>query len=288
LESRGVRHPVVAGYFYPEDPNELISLIEKSFLHPLGPGKLPIVSNKRVRSSIGYVAPHAGYIYSGPIAAHVYYKIAEEGNPDTFIIIGTNHTGLGSLVSVYPRGRWYTPLGYANIDEELSRSIIENSSIAEADTYAHIEEHSIEVQIPFLQYLYGENINIVPIVMGLHSPDAAKDLAKSIYESVKALGRDIVIIASSDFNHYEPHEITVEKDMLAIDKIAKLDTEGFYRVIIDRNISVCGPGAIMTLMEYAKLVSDNHHVELLKHATSGDVSGHKNAVVGYAAIRFLY
>lgn len=288
MEFKGVRHPVVAGYFYPEDPKELISLIEKSFMHPLGPGKLPVVSNKRVKNSIGFVAPHAGYIYSGPIAAHVYYEIAKEGNPDTFIIIGTNHTGLGSLVSIYPGGKWYTPLGYVNIDEELARNIINNSSIAEADTYAHIEEHSIEVQLPFLQYLYGENINIVPIVMGLHSPDAAYDLAKSIHESVEALERDVIIIASSDFNHYEPHEITIEKDMLAIKKIIELDTEGFYRVIIDKNISVCGPGAIMTLIEYTKMVSSTGKVKLLKHATSGDVSGHKNAVVGYAAIQFLY
>ncbi len=288
MEFKGVRHPVVAGYFYPEDPKELISLIEKSFMHPLGPGKLPVVSNKRVKNSIGFVAPHAGYIYSGPIAAHVYYEIAKEGNPDTFIIIGTNHTGLGSLVSIYPSGKWYTPLGYVNIDEELARNIIDNSSIAEADTYAHIEEHSIEVQLPFLQYLYGENINIVPIVMGLHSPDAAYDLAKSIHESVEALERDVIIIASSDFNHYEPHEITIEKDMLAIKKIIELDTEGFYRVIIDKNISVCGPGAIMTLIEYTKMVSSTGKVKLLKHATSGDVSGHKNAVVGYAAIQFLY
>lgn len=282
-----IRHPVVAGYFYPADPDELVKIIEESFRHPLGPGKIPKTAETRTPSSIGFISPHAGYMYSGPIATHVFYKLAEEGKPDTVIILGTNHTGLGSLVSVYPAGKWITPLGELEVDHELARSIVNNSSLAELDTYAHIEEHSIEVQLPFLQYIYGNDVKIVPIVIGLHTPDVARDLSHSIFDAVSSLHRDVVIIASSDFNHYDPYEITLKKDHKAIERILTLDTDGFYKIILEEHITVCGPGAIMTLIEYTKTTAGvKSRAELLKHATSGDISGDKATVVGYAAIRF--
>jgi AmmeMemoRadiSam system protein B len=174
-----VRYPIVAGSFYPSDPDSLRAAIEESFKHPLGPGSLPSVSEKRDKSIIGYVSPHAGYIYSGPVAAHVYYDLARAGKPETIIIIGTNHTGLGSLVSVYPKGRWATPLGELEVDEELARTIVNNSSYAELDVYAHEEEHSVEVQLPFIQYIYGDSVRITPIVLALHNPQVADDLARS-------------------------------------------------------------------------------------------------------------
>ncbi len=281
------RHPVVAGYFYPGDPEELRGIIEQSFKHPVGPGKLPTVSNTRDRNVYGYVSPHAGYIYSGPVAAHVYYDLAMRGKPETIVILGTNHTGIGALVSVYPAGRWITPLGELEVDSSLSRAIVSNSRFAELDTMAHVEEHSIEVQLPFIQYLYGDRVKIVPIVIGLHTPEVARDLSQSIYNAVISSSRDIVLIASSDFNHYDPYEVTIRKDELAIQRILELDTEGFYKAIVDENITVCGPGAIMTVMEYTKLqAGEKAGVELMKHATSGDTSGPKDSVVGYAAIKF--
>ncbi len=281
------RYPVVAGYFYPNEPDELRKTIEESFLHPIGPGKLPEISSSRVKKSLGFVSPHAGYIYSGPVAAHVYYKLAEEGVPETIIILGTNHTGLGSLISVYPGGKWYTPLGALKVDDELARNIVNNSKFADLDVVAHMEEHSIEVQLPFIQYIFDDKVKIVPIVVGLHTPEIAEDLARSIIDATISMNRDVVLIASSDFNHYDPYEITINKDKKAIDRILNLDTDGFYKVIVEENITVCGPGAIMTLMEYTKQIGkEKAAVELLKHATSGDTNGPKDSVVGYAAIRF--
>jgi AmmeMemoRadiSam system protein B len=282
--TKKLRKPAVAGYFYPKDKERLLELIEWSFKHKLGPGALPVVSSERVRGLIGYVAPHAGYIYSGPIAAHVYYDAASYGKPETVVIIGTNHTGYGPPISVYPEGAWETPLGTLLVDSEFGKAITEYSDLADLDVYAHIEEHSVEVQLPFMQYVFGGDIKIVPIVMGIHTPEAAKDLARAIVKSVERTKRDILILASSDFNHYEPHDVTVRKDMNAISRILELDTEGFYKTMLSDNISICGPGGIMTIIEITKMLSGK--ATLLKHATSGDISGDKSATVGYASIKF--
>jgi AmmeMemoRadiSam system protein B len=279
-----IRRPVVAGYFYPSRREDLIKLIEWSFRHKLGPGEPPSPVNRGEHLSLGYVVPHAGYMYSGPVAAHAYYDLARDGVPQTVIILGTNHTGLGEPVSVYPEGRWETPLGYLEVDSELGKSVTKYSEIASLDRDAHLEEHSIEVQLPFLQYIFADKVRILPIVVGIHTPDVAGDLADSILKASSELGRDVVVLASSDFNHYEPHEVTVKKDEAAISKILELDTQGFYRAIIERNISICGPGGIMTLIEVAKRLQGKP--ALLKYATSGDVSGNKAAVVGYASIKF--
>ncbi len=282
-----VRSPAVAGYFYPIDRDELIKLIEDTFKHPIGPGSIPKVSKQRRWESVGFIAPHAGYIYSGPVAAHTYYKLAEEGAPETFVIIGPNHTGYGSLVSVYPSGKWATPLGEVEVDSDLARSIVSNSEYAELDIYAHTEEHSIEVQLPYLQYLFGNKFKIVPIVLALQTPEVARDLAKSIYDAVAHYNRDVVVIASTDFTHYEPHDIAREKDLKAIEKIIALDAEGFYNTLKELSVTACGPGGVMTLIELTKMIHrDKARAELLKYATSGDTSGNKSAVVGYASIRF--
>ncbi|MEM4551692.1 MAG: AmmeMemoRadiSam system protein B [Thermosphaera sp.] len=281
------RLPVVSGYFYPSDKRELESLIEWSFTHPIGPGTLPKISATRRKETIGYISPHAGYIYSGPVAAHTYFQMAMDGAPETVIILGTNHTGYGALVSIYPGGTWETPLGSMEVDSELGKAIAEKSHIAELDEYAHVEEHSIEVQLPFIQYIYGNRVRILPVVLGLHTPDTAMDLARSIMEAVSSLKRDVILVASSDFNHYDPHEITVKKDSDAISMILRLDSLGFYNTLLREDISVCGPGGIMVLIEYSKLLlKEKARAELLKYATSGDVSGDKSHVVGYASIRF--
>jgi len=279
-----VRHPVVAGYFYPGKRDELVKIIEWSFKHRHGPGSLPQLVERGARAVIGYVVPHAGYVFSGPVAAHAYYDMAQDGIPQTAVILGTNHTGLGKPVSVYPEGKWQTPLGYLEVDSELSESIVKHSNIADLDEQAHLEEHSVEVQLPFIQYIYGDRVKIVPVVIGIHTLSVARDVAESIITAARELNRDIVVLASSDFNHYEPHSTTVEKDKAAIDRILELDTEGFYNVISERNISVCGPGGVMTLVEIARRLGAR--ATLLKYMTSGDISGDKSAVVGYAAVKF--
>jgi len=281
------RHPAVAGYFYPDDKHELEALIKWSFTHKIGPGKLPETSPSRRRETIGYVAPHAGYVYSGPVAAHTYYQMALDGVPETVVVIGTNHTGYGALVSVYPGGVWETPLGLLEVDSELAKALADKSSIAELDEYAHLEEHSVEVQLQFIQYIYGGKVRILPVVMGLHTPDVAREVAKSLLDAAFSLERDIIIVASSDFNHYDPHDVTARKDREAVSMILKLDSVGFYNTLLREDVSVCGPGGIMVLIEYAKLVGGGGaRAELLKYATSGDVSGDKSHVVGYASIRF--
>ncbi len=288
LLKNNTRYPFVADVFYPGEKDELHRFIKQLFLHKHGPGREPVVNSSRRRETIGYIAPHAGYIYSGPIAAHTYYNLALDGVPETIIIIGTNHTGLGSLVSVYPSGDWITPLGKIKVDSELSSKIVEYSELAELDTTAHLQEHSVEVQIPFIQYLYQDKVYIVPIVVGLHSIETAIDLSNAIYKATRDTHRDVIVIVSSDFNHYDPYETTIEKDKKAIDKILELDTKGFYETIIDNHITVCGPGGIMTLIEYTKLIGKNKtcRAELLKYANSGDVMGDRSTVVGYASIRF--
>jgi len=280
-----VRRPVVAGYFYEGRKESLIKQIEWAFTHKLGPGYIPRVSEERNKESIGFVVPHAGYIYSGPIAAHSYARLASEGKPDVFVLLGPNHTGAGEAVSVWSEGAWETPLGYANIDVDLAKEIISNSRYARPDKLAHYEEHSIEVQIPFLQYLF-KDVSIVPISIMYQVPEISEDLAASIFKASSKLGRDAVVIASTDLTHYEPHERAVEKDKVVLDKIKSLDPVGLFDVVLRKNISMCGVAPVMTLLYYAKL-SGSSGAEVLKYGTSGDVSGDKTLVVGYSAVRIL-
>jgi AmmeMemoRadiSam system protein B len=280
-----VRRPAVAGYFYEGRRESLIKQIEWAFTHKLGPGHIPRVSEVRNKESIGFVVPHAGYIYSGPIAAHSYARLASEGKPEVFVLLGPNHTGAGEAVSVWSEGAWETPLGRANVDVDLAKEIISNSRYARPDKLAHYEEHSIEVQIPFLQYLF-KDVSIVPIAIMYQVPEISEDLAASIFKASSKLGRDVVVIASTDLTHYEPHERAVEKDKMVLDKIKSLDPVGLFDVVLRKNISMCGVAPVMTLLYYAKL-SGSSGAEVLKYGTSGDVSGDKSLVVGYSAVRIL-
>ncbi|HDM23807.1 hypothetical protein DRO02_00280 [archaeon] len=279
-----VRYPAQAGTFYESDPERLKQQIIGCFKHRLGPGKLPSTRDQPLSKVIGIVSPHAGYMYSGPVAAHGFLKLAEDGRPKTAIILGPNHTGLGSGVSIMADGKWYMPFGDVEIDREVASKILENCDIIDIDVTAHMYEHSIEVQIPFLQFLYGD-IKIVPICMMLQDQATSTEVGTCIYQAVgNRIGKDIVIIASSDFTHYEPHEIAYEKDMSAIERILQLNIEEFFNVIRYRNISVCGPGPIGALMAIAR--EFNAKPRLLKWASSGDVVGYKGEVVGYASIIF--
>jgi len=278
------RTPAVAGMFYEADPEALKAQIEWAFKHPLGPGKVPSPSSERRRESLGFVSPHAGYMYSGPIAAHVYSRIALEGPAQTYVIIGPNHTGLGTLVSTMVEGVWVTPLGEVEIDSELAKKIVEISEYADIDDKAHRYEHSVEVQIPFLQYLFGSKFKIVPIVVWEQTVEVARDLGLAIAKAARELGRDVVVIASSDFTHYEPDEVAKKKDNMAIQAILELNPEKLHQVVTTYDISMCGPGPVMAMLYYARELGAKS-AELLKYATSGDVAGDRSSVVGYAAIR---
>ncbi len=268
-----MRKAAVAGQFYPSDREELDSLIHNLFVHPLGPGKVPSLVGDGPRRLIGGVVPHAGYIYSGAVASHFYYNLALDGYPETFIIIGPNHYGVGSGVATTLED-FSTPYGVARNDKELTRRIARG--IVDIDPTAHIYEHSIEVQIPFLQF-FKKEIKIVPITMLLQEYEIAIELGNIIKDEIE--GRDVVIIASSDFSHYVPKNVAYANDHLAIDKILKRDVKGLYNTIYKRNITMCGYGAVSAML--TATVGD---VKLLKYATSGDVHP-MNEVVGYAAIK---
>ncbi len=279
-----IRHPAVAGYFYESDRNDLVKRIEWCFLHPIGIGKLPAREGSVEEGYVSsvFLAPHAGYMYSGPVASHTYYNVYLSGAPETIVIAGPNHTGMGSLVATMIDASWETPLGRVEVDSELAREIVRESSYLDINDEAHMNEHSVEVQLPFLQYLFGDRFRFVPIVLMIQNPAVSEDLAKAIYNAANKLGRGIIYIASSDWTHYEPHDSAVKKDLSALEYVAKMDPESFYSYIEANNVTACGPGPVMIMMYLAKLMGYSK-IKILKYATSGDVTGDKSWVVGYAS-----
>lgn len=280
------RMPAVAGSFYDSNPDRLKERIEWSFKHSIGPGNIPSIPKaKSKRDNLFFIVPHAGYIYSGPVAAHSYYYLVSEGIPDVVIILGPNHTGYGSYVSVWPKGFWETPLGKIEVDEDLVKELVEYSEVLDLDERAHLYEHSIEVQLPFLQYFFNDKIKIIPIVILMQTPEVAELLAEGIFKLMqKHPEKDIVVLASSDMNHYDPYDITYKKDELAIEEIKKLDYKGLYDVVVNKDVTMCGFAPVMVSMILARKMQKKPYI--LKHATSGDTSGDKSSVVGYLAARF--
>ncbi|MBS3786592.1 AmmeMemoRadiSam system protein B [Candidatus Bipolaricaulota bacterium] len=273
--------PVVAGKFYPRGKEDLIDTIEDCYTHKFGPGKLPEVSDEELSSSVGMIAPHAGYPYSGPIAAQAFGWGAELGRPKAVVIIGTNHSGLGSAASLATEGRWSTPLGEVGFETDLAQAILESSDQLEEDSASFTREHSIEVQLPFLQHLWGTELSIVPICLKAQSGDIAADIGSALE---KNLPEGSLIISSTDFTHYEPQEIAEEKDERAIESIMDRDVEGFYEAVKKHNISICGYGSIGILLNFA--LKKNLRPTRLKYATSGEVAGSGREVVGYGAFGF--
>ena len=286
MQEMNERKPAVAGQFYAYSASDLKKQIEDCFLKKyFGPEKLPTVNEKEKgeRKIIGLIVPHAGYIYSGAIAANSYFHLATDGKPETFIIVGPNHTGFGSSVSIMSEGVWKTPFGKVSIDGEVAKKIIESSEseVVKEDVNAHAYEHSIEVQLPFLQYVY-KKIQFVPICMLDQSYEACKYLGNSIAKSVES--KNAVIIASSDFTHFERNEVAHMQDKKALDTIKKLDAEKFLDIINRKNMSVCGYGPIASMLIAAKKLGASS-CEVIKYATSGDVAGNEASVVGYAAAK---
>lgn len=277
-----IRKPAVAGLFYESDPNSLRERIEWCFKHDLGPGSLPELGDRHQIK--GVVAPHAGYVYSGPVAAHSYYKIVENGFPETFIILCPNHTGMGSGVSIMAEGEWITPLGSVEIDNEFSRRLVLNSGIIDSDNVAHSQEHSCEVHIPFLQY-FKKDFKIVPISMWMQDMETAHEIANSIAEISNELERDVVIIASSDFTHYQPQEVASANDHQVLESISQMDEEQMYARINNLNVSMCGYGPVATAITASKIMGAVKG-EILKYATSGDLTGDYSSVVGYGSAVF--
>ena len=263
-----VRAPAVAGYFYQGSSEALRKQVE-GFI-------VPGAERKR---AIGVVSPHAGLIYSGPVAGALYSSIEI---PDTIVLIGPNHTGLGAAVSLMSKGSWETPLGTVEIDETLAASILAKSSHIRDDSVAHLREHSLEVQLPFIQY-FKEKFTIVPIQMLDTRLNTCIEVGRAVGTAIEARGQDVLIVASSDMSHYERAATAKEKDSKAIHQILNLDPEGLYRTIKDYGITMCGFGPAVSMLVAAKMLGASK-AELVKYANSGDVSGDYDKVVGYAGI----
>ncbi|MFP3261474.1 MAG: MEMO1 family protein [Nitrososphaeria archaeon] len=277
-----VRKPAVAGYFYPSEKNELISLIEETFRSKdLGPGLLPPLNEQK--NVLGYLVPHAGYEYSGYIAAHAYLEISALPEGSTFIILGPNHYGIGSPLALPQSEIWETPLGQVKVDTSLRNEIMSEKSIIDMDDGAHWREHSIEVQIPYLQYV-KKDFKILPISMTLMEKEYAVEVAEIIYKKIKEK-KNYYIIASSDLTHYEPAESVNRKDEIAIKAITNRNLDELYMVLRKYDITMCGYGPAAVLMHLSNLLGYDK-VKLLKHANSGDVTGDYSSVVGYASIGF--
>ncbi len=276
-----IRRSVVAGMFYEGTAETLRAQIESCFLHPFGPGKLPKVNPNGQRNILGLICPHAGYPYSGPVAANAYFSLASDGKPDVAIILGPNHTGYGNPLSAMREGVWQTPLGNVEIDTDVADTIAAETGILDFDEVAHRHEHSIEVQLPFLQYVYGPRFKFVPICFLMQDLQTAQEIGRALGETLA--NKNAVVIASSDFSHYEPQATVEKKDTAALKAIEELDEKKFYSILEAQNVSACGYAPIAALMTYAKTLGANK-AELLSHRTSGEITGDKSSVVGYAAV----
>jgi len=287
-----IRKPSVAGQFYDGNKANLEQNIKEYFLDKRGPGKLP-KENQGKKNVKGLVVPHAGYIYSGAIAANSYYYLTKNGFADTFIILGPNHTGMGSGVSIMTEGSWETPLGAVLINKTLANKLW--TGIIDRDQIAHLHEHSIEVQLPFLQFCARDKkFDFIPICMAMQDYETSEEIGKILANAIKDLDENITIIASSDFSHagfnYEsmpPSGLRVDKyaekqDKIAIDKILKMDPKGLIDTVHKNNITMCGYGPVAVMLTASKMLGANH-VELLKYGTSYEVQP-SSACVGYGAL----
>ena len=280
-----VRTPAVAGQFYEANERNLVRSIEKSFLGRLGPGKLPDAPNERLGHVLGLVCPHAGHVYSGSAAAWAYGALASDGIPEIAVLLGPNHYGLGEGAAVSPDETWATPLGELQVDVETAQAILNSSKYAKPDELAHAREHSIEVQLPFLQYIGGRKAKIVPIsIAHLAKADAlllAEDLGSASAEALS--GKSAVVIASTDFTHYESKARATELDSLAMHRILDLDPKGLIELVYSRDITMCGAvGTAVMLHACLKLGATS--ARKLTYYTSGDVTGDTDQVVGYGAL----
>jgi AmmeMemoRadiSam system protein B len=251
--------------FYPRDPSHLEQLLEKFFS-----------VSRKAGNSLGIVSPHAGYIYSGEVAAQAFSAISPDFS-GTFVVIGPSHRGYINCVSKVP---WETPLGVVDTDVEF----VELLDI-ETDEFSHRDEHSLEVQMPFIKYRFPR-ARIAPVMMGQQDYTSAMRLAEKIGTAIKRTKRDVRIVASSDFSHYVPEQKAKSDDLYAIEPLLTLDTKEFYRRVEEQRVTACGYGPIATMVTVCGKLGAKT-AQLIRYATSGEVTGDRREVVGYAAIAVM-
>jgi MEMO1 family protein len=270
-----VRQTAVAGRFYPANAQHLRAEVET---YITAPASASTESEPKIRA-LGCVVPHAGYIYSGHVAGAVYRRL---DLPRRFVILCPNHTGMGEPLAIMSEGAWHTPLGDASIDEALSEHLKSRLPLLSEDPAAHRFEHALEVQLPFLQVL-APGFQFVPITVGTSNFDVLSALGVVIGDVASESGEPVLVIASSDMNHYESDSITRVKDRRAIDQLLALDPRGLYDVVHQADISMCGYGPAVVMLTAARKLGATR-AELIRYATSGDVSGDREMVVGYAGV----
>lgn len=277
----GERAPAVAGQFYESGADALSTQVVEAFRHRLGPGAVPSPADGRIDAT-GIVSPHAGLPFSGPVAAHGYAEIASQGRPDVVVLVGPNHTGIGDPVVISDADRWRTPLGSIPVHDDLRNRLLDDSATATLDERAHSREHSIEVQLPFLQTLYETPPAIVPVVMSRQDRDTASDLGSALATTVAETAESVLLVASTDLTHYEPQSVAEETDAAVIDLIEELDAEGLLDLVERESISMCGYGpTAAVLLASAELGATEGRG--LQYATSGDVTGRSDEIVGYCS-----
>jgi AmmeMemoRadiSam system protein B len=274
-----VRSPAVAGSFYPLSKQDLERDIDE-YLSNVEFTRTEIVN------MMGAVIPHAGYMYSGQVAAYAFKAIQEfVKTPPVFVIICPNHTGNGTPVAVSNQD-WMTPLGRVRVDSEMVKALVKSSPQIEISEEAHQFEHAIEVQLPFLQRIFAKmkkDIRFVPICMMGTGIDTIEEVGRAVFKASAETRRDVFVIASSDMTHYEAAEKARQKDNLALKYVEKLDYKGFISAVEENHVSVCGYGPIGSMLVYAKLKNATM-AKIIKYGTSGDTSGDYKSVVAYASI----
>lgn len=272
MKTPAVRLPAVAGRFYPAKREALSRQLDQYLARDAAAPEM-------METAFGCMVPHAGYMYSGPVAGAVFQRLPARAR---YIILCPNHTGRGAPLAIMSQGEWMTPLGAVRIDTELAASLQHSCHLLMEDVKAHEDEHAIEVQLPFLQRQVGA-FTFVPIAIGVSRYAALEALGHGMGQALKGEESPVMIVASSDMNHYEPDDVTRVKDRKAIDQILALDPAGLYEVIRQEDISMCGYGPAVAMLAAVKDLGATS-AELVRYATSADTSGDRSAVVGYAGM----
>jgi AmmeMemoRadiSam system protein B len=267
-----LRHPAVAGRFYPGDPDDLRMEAQGYLSQANSMKQVPL-------RALGCIAPHAGYMYSGHVAGAVFARLEV---PQRCIVLCPNHTGMGRALAVMSEGGWQTPLGDIPIDAELAAALKAQFPALQEDAAAHRAEHAAEVELPFL-LLRQPELRFVPIALGTGQFEVLEQLGKVLADVIAAQKGPVLIVASSDMNHYESDVVTRAKDHRAIERILTLDPRGLFDVVTQQDISMCGYGPAVVMLTAARGLGAKS-AELVKYATSGDISGDRDMVVGYAGV----
>ncbi len=267
-----LRHPAVAGRFYPSDPDDLRAEARSYLSQVISTNQIPV-------RAVGCIAPHAGYMYSGHVAGAVFARVEV---PERCIVLCPNHTGMGRALAVMSEGAWQTPLGDVAIDAELAGALKSRFPALQEDSAAHRAEHAAEVELPFL-LLRQPELKFVPIALGTGQFEVLEQLGHALADAIAAQKDRVLIVVSSDMNHYESDAVTRGKDHQAIERILTLDPRGLFDVVTQQNISMCGFGPAVAMLTAARQLGAKS-AELVKYATSGDISGDREMVVGYGGV----